>query len=54
LRKLQKELRKKKLERKKIEHHGRQQKSQARHMDIKGFCSPTNHKNQFLDQEIED
>jgi hypothetical protein len=54
LRKLQKELRKKKLEKKKYKHHGRQQKSQARHMDIKGFCSPIDHKNQFLDQEIED
>jgi hypothetical protein len=39
---------------KKFEHHGRQQVSQARHMDFKGFCSPTCHENRFRDQEIED
>lgn len=55
MRKQQKELRRKKLEtRKKFKHHGRQQESQARHMDIKGFCSPTGHENRFRDQEIED
>ena len=41
-------------DKKKFEHHGRQQEPQARHMDIKGFCSPTSHENRFRDQEIED